>query len=817
MFYKNPLKPNSLEETGIAILRLLLFLTEFGNLRLISDDDIPSLLEESLESQYTRLDDITVSFDNKWIRQVWRYLQEKDLEKYDHLPVLPCPHDDVLHLRPLHGNYVCEKVEGFPPAPSALSAALGHLGVHVVASLPDFVVHHNEVLHSRVQPASRLGVLKSLGRLAREKTGIVDAAVSRFNTGARPDERFALVEILAAGLTPGHEEEMVEGKRARDVLRRLELFPVWPECLQKDMGTTSRRHEIKGAKRKAGEFQQNPAKFTSVQDNCHMVPDVGSHTLPPPSVMFSPKLIHCESKTSRQFASYLGATEMPLKNLVQKILAQLSRDDPANSDVKVFMRYFLDSPLFEDEQLKCLAKCIRFIPTLSVGLLRRVDELYNPKNSLLQDLFADEDRFPSRSFYQSGKSLLQSLKVLGLRDAATVRGPDLIAAATMIDKYCRSRKPEYVSIAKQKARALWEFLMEHSGSFPQDVILQLANLRCLPCLTARENAPADYPAAVPVCPEEYRNLGIARLTDICDHSKLMVVGAVKPVALVTVHKGSLCPLLYQPTSDNIIRHLEIVTSKFTKKQSHRFALMLHLIYSSLKQKYEEGDKSVKEHLKNMNCILTEEDGHFRRPCEFWVQDDNNDLDLSPYRFPLPSTLADEGFSEFFVACGCSPQQNSDTLKHVLREIQIKHTESRHSKDCKRDLSLVRHILKAIVKKEEFEKGEVLLPVYSCEEDVLQLALAKDCTVAPDPNVIELLSLEETMTVVHPDLKKNVALKLGALDLKSRTLSGVDDFEIDDSSYGQHEPLTIRLHNLLQDGYTDGFSIPKVGITCFFFL
>ena len=118
--------------------------------------------------------------------------------------------------------------------------------------------------------------------------------------------------------------------------------------------------------------------------------------------------------------------------------------------------------------------------------------------------------------------------------------------------------------------------------------------------------------------------------------------------------------------------------------------MLHLIYSSLKGRYDKGDESVKEQVKNANCILTEKDGHFRRPCEFWVQDeDSDDLDLSPYRFPLPTTLVDEGFSEFFVACGCSPRQDSDTLRNVLPEIRTKHTQSRHGeKDCKRDFSLV---------------------------------------------------------------------------------------------------------------------------------
>ena len=779
-----------------------LYLAGFGDLKLISDDDMPDLLEESLESQYTCIGDIRVSRDDPWIRQVWQYLQGKNLEAYDHLPLLPCPRDDVLQLRPLRGNYVCEKVDGFPPAPPALSAALGLLGVHVVAGLPDWVVRHSEVLHTRVQPASCLGVLNSLTRLAGEEAAAVDAAVSRFNTESKADERFALVEILSAGLKSGGGGEEKEWDAASDVLRRLELFPVWPDCFGKDPDHTDG-------------FQFNPRVFTSVQRNCRLTPDVSSHALLPPHVACSPKLLYCDSKTHRELASSLGANETTLIEVEEKILDRLSYGVSAtsgheeyNTDVQTFMTYFLESPAFKEEHLKQVAKRIRFVPTCLSGELRRAEELYNPEDNLLQDLFAGEDRFPRETFYRSGTSIPPGLKALGLRDATTVTAQDLIDAAIESDKYCSSRKPEHSSLAKRKAKALWELLTEHSGgSFPQAVFEQLANLQCLPCVT-RETAPPDYPAAVPVCPEEYGNLGIARPAVMCKHSDLWVVGSVKPVAPSTVRECSITSLFYQPTSDDVIRHLEIVTSRLTKEKSRHFASMLHLIYRSLKGRYDKGDESVKEQVKNTNCILTERDGHVRRPCEFWVQDeDSDDLDLSPYRFPLPTTLVDEGFSEFFVACGCSPRQDSDTLRNVLREIRTKHTQSRHGeRDCKRDFSLVQRILKAIVNKEDFEKKEVLLPVYSSEKDALQFAWAKDCTVAPDPTVIDVLSQEEAITFVHPDLDRDVALKLGALDLRSRTLTGVDDLEVDGSAFGQYELLTTRLRHLLQDGYTDGFFV-----------
>nr|KAG5700581.1 hypothetical protein BaRGS_015377 [Batillaria attramentaria] len=266
-------------------------------------------------------------------------------------------------------------------------------------------------------------------------------------------------------------------------------------------------------------------------------------------------------------------------------------------------------------------------------------------------------------------------------------------------------------------------------------------------------------------------------------------------------------LLAQPCPEDIIAHLQMVISKFSNTETRQFSAILYRIYTQLTSE----DMDVHGQLSNMRCILNERAGTFHRPSEFWAREAADDLDLKPHRFLLPSSLSDEDLEDFFLLCGCRQRQDSAMLNDVLHEIQQKYQESSCSKeDYRKDFKLVVNILETLKKNADVEVGEVLLPVYTTQKDTLILRPARECTVAPDPQTIEVLSEEEGLVFVHPDLHKHkdVALALGAIDLRSRTLTGVDNIDLEDEEYGQREALTTRLRNLLQEGYTDGFCVPK---------
>jgi sacsin len=62
---------------------------------------------------------------------------------------------------------------------------------------------------------------------------------------------------------------------------------------------------------------------------------------------------------------------------------------------------------------------------------------------------------------------------------------------------------------------------------------------------------------------------------------------------------------------------------------------------------------------------------------------------------------------------------------------------------------------------------------------------------------------QTVFYVHEDIPHDTAAKLGVPSLTESLLEDTEGVE----EWGQNEPLTRRIKNLLKD-YTDGFSVPK---------
>ncbi|KAK7488211.1 hypothetical protein BaRGS_00020518 [Batillaria attramentaria] len=781
---------------------LLLKLARRIGMKPVDDAVFPKLLQQSIRTTF-RSRTALLPLQDRWIRLVWHYLQDKSLTEYDHLPLLPCVQEDQLELRPLQGNYICEKLPGFPPASPSLSRALRHLGITVITSLPDFL-HHDEVLHTRVQPASHMGLVKCLAKVAKGCSS-VHVIADGFNHAASTEERQALVHCL-------HVECAVEGgqeahwNESRTLLSLLQLFPAWPD-------NTRENRKGNTKKQKKGRASDLATTHISVSEEKRMTPEVKSQDLPR-TVSFAPRLLDCSENSHRRLAERLGARETSVSDIYREMLTTLCTSTRAAGHIQFpqdeiiqFMSVFIQSPAFDDARLKELAKKIRFVPCSQSKDMRRPDELYDPEDDLLQELFLQEDRFPLDSFFRLDSSVLRNLRQLGLLGRSSILPAHLIETAMSIDRLCHTTKQTSVNrkAALRKSKALWRYLKQNGSQMNQETLEALSEYRCLPCVSAGNDRPQDYPKSVPLCPEPYRELAIARPREMNYFSALHVVGSVRPVAVEEVTLPHT--FLAQPCPEDIIAHLQMVISKFSKTETRQFSVILYRIYTQLTSE----DMDVHGQLSNMRCILNERAGTFHRPSEFWAREAADDLDLKPHRFLLPSSLSDEDLEDFFLSCGCRQRQDSAMLNDVLHEIQQKYQESSCSKeDCRKDFKLVVKILETLKKNADVEVGEVLLPVYTTQKNTLILRPARECTVAPDPQTIELLSEEEGLVFVHPDLHKHkdVALALGAIDLRSRTLTGVDNIDLEDKEYGQREALTTRLRNLLQEGYTDGFCVPK---------
>nr|KAG5705985.1 hypothetical protein BaRGS_010875 [Batillaria attramentaria] len=233
----------------------------------------------------------------------------------------------------------------------------------------------------------------------------------------------------------------------------------------------------------------------------------------------------------------------------------------------------------------------------------------------------------------------------------------------------------------------------------------------------------------------------------------------------------------------------------------QYRLILSGIFQFLNK--NRSDWTVKQTLQEQNCVLVESGEEFVRCDKFWVQrKQGNDIDLKPYRFPLPGDMMEA--KDLFLQCGSAQRQDESMLQQVLEEIRSSHEDQMPSQEkFDRDLSLVKQILDKLKTCQFIPKGTVLLPIEHDQGRVLKFRPASECTIGGQAGTFD--AEEQEIFCVLQDIHTSTAKSLGALDIRERALTGVEGL---DFKYEQVEELTTRLHNLLNDSYTDGFSVPK---------
>ena len=156
--------------------------------------DVPELIERSLRARFGDQQP-SVSYDDHWIQQVWKFLAHRDLNSFSHLTLLPEQKADGMTLLPLHGVYVCSSVKGMAHLPPGMASCLTKLGVVVLPELPDYVARHTEVLGRWVHYPSTEGLLEALKRI-NDDVALRRRATECFNASASTEEKGALAAFM---------------------------------------------------------------------------------------------------------------------------------------------------------------------------------------------------------------------------------------------------------------------------------------------------------------------------------------------------------------------------------------------------------------------------------------------------------------------------------------------------------------------------------------------------------------------------------------------------------------------------------------------
>ncbi|KAL5020416.1 hypothetical protein ScPMuIL_003308 [Solemya velum] len=688
-----------------------------------------------------------------WIDSVWNYLNEhfEDLQPLEDCPLLPYQIDQQskeIRLCRLSETMILKETRGTESLPNMLCEALQLLGVLVLPSLRESVLGHPGLLDQFVKSPSSHGVLEVLSECTEED-------INNFNDKSSKQQKIALLTYL-------HSLTMLP-KTAIGTLRKLKLF-------------SSTEHP--GSER----------VFKSVEECNDVAPEQS------PSVKFPKCLLYLEVSADRQFASLLGCETVTVEKLVKENLQMIQLHDQNHyspQDLSEFMMYFLANiEHFQDSQETMeLAKTVRFLcdNTCTAG------DLYDPEDPLLKELFLQETRFPTSPF--NSQISLRGLRKIGLRNSNSknqypIHVEDVLETAEWLDQSAENGEQQ-----GRKSKALIAVL-EKFPHFLQDSKTR-NRFRNLKWITA-DTKTVGFPELLPW----HESTELFRPSDVCSHDYSHVVGSVMPVVSTSTAVIERFGWEQLPPITKVLEQLDLISRMYKSCNKHELFKTICLIYKHLSGRVMEISNKNKTDLNQSNCIWTG-DG-FCRPCFIYSRQKSTDIDLKPYLYPVPEELVE--CSAFLRTLDCHESQTIDALLTVQNSVRNRSESVCPEWNPQRDLQMVVQILNRLKENSSqlSDDQTILFPVCTPDASVLVLKPADECTYCDNSGLKDLIEEEvDSIALVHQDVPTSTAEALGVKSLMQNLFSDSEGIQ----EWGQQEPLTTRLHSLLE-GYSDGVSVLK---------
>ncbi|KAL5004239.1 hypothetical protein ScPMuIL_017695 [Solemya velum] len=742
-------------------------LEEIYQLQQLKQEMVPQLIELTVQANSEKnvtsdrdvwnIDD-TTKLNESWLDHVWEYLSchFKDLKPLDEVPLIPVQNRKLSGGRGLikpSERMIVQETRGTDSLSDLLCEALEYLGVLVLPVLSDSVLAHPGLLGTVVMSPSIHGFVQSIA-------GCSDTDVLKFNAKSTRQHRAAVIDYL-------HGTSELPNA-AVCTLRKLKLFrsTIHPEITKSDV---------------------------SVEECNQIVPD------PNLPFKFPRQLLILDSSADQQLTSLLGCTTVPIKNLVTQVVQTISQSERLDrthyslQDVEDFMVYFV-SNIEEFDDLKETMELARNVAFLGDNPAI-VSCFYDPTDLLLQELFLQEPRFPPKPF--DSDNFVRGLRKLGLRSSDLnktnhIRVEDILETAQWLNQSSEDGVMEMSW--KRKSIALFTVLEKFPHFLKESLLLE--NLKQLKWITPAKRH-EGYP---PVLPWHDSNLNCYP-ADVCSEQYYPVVGSVMAV-VTTISTEMLSAFGWEqaPPIDMVLKQLEIVSEKYQSHYKPQLFETICLIYEHLSSRLEEITEENQRKLCESNCVWFG-DGFCKPQC-IYVDQFSSDVDLKPYLFPRPEELLD--FSAFLRKLGCYTSQTTDALLYVQELMRLKLVTGSCEENPKRDLQITIQILNKLKDNPELTiDRRVLFPICTSNDSKLVLKPAGDCTYCDQGWLEGLTDDDDSVILVHSDVPNGTAQALGVKSLMQNMFSDTEGIQ----EWGQHEPLTTRLHSLLE-GYSDGFSVLK---------
>ena len=772
-------------------------------LRKLTAAKVAELISTSMPPEWRQQQIVSLPhyrFPSDWFQKFWEWVRSKSLQSFAGNLILPISQSSQQYgvdfrVTRLNANSAVVYIPQFTYCSPSLAAALDKLQVRYVKAADFLYLEHRQLT----------SCLKQFNA-----SGILDAIALSTSTFQLPmvsmtsEEACNLREFLSSGSTYALNQWQLS------TLQNLAIFTTAQNSSGNLYSVISAAHS--SLLRKAVVEPENPV--------------VSASHLPPNLLMFSHehyqvKLLRCLSG-SVAFPSNLDFILDYLFPLIQRrVYPDHLLDDLMREILDMFQILISRAPYRRQQQLLSALQSLPFLRT-QPGTRKCPHELFDPSVQLLCELYKSEPVFPTLPFDKT--RYLQHLRIFGLR--TTVKPQEIVdiiyAISTPAKKY-----PQSVDNTKlSRAKAVLEYLSKCDSSTLSVTVTTSYQWRSqrYPFSTALKNLATDR-NWLPVCsspPEDYPSCLQWKGKDLASH----FISLSSPVLIPTAYNfnsislvvGSQVYLLDStlPSSvsnifaagisvHHILAHFKEVIHCKQEVSTDAMTHIVDLIYKYL----QTSNKQYPQQLHGLNSfpewIWIKRQNIFVSP-DIVAMNQNSSFrhNLEPYIYILPDDLV--RYSDLFTAFGMEHTVTQSQIVSVLSMIEYKGSGSNESEAWQTVMSILNWLTSDGTQEPCLsEKGTLYVPVES-DSSWPQLMEPSEVVYTDNDFLKEFLTSTddgEEYTFVHHRIHPKMAHKLGVTPLSEYLDISEDTFE----DAGQHEPLTVRLKNILKD-YKDGLTIVK---------
>ncbi|XP_068670657.1 sacsin-like isoform X3 [Montipora foliosa] len=752
-------------------------MTECTQLRLLSKEDVARLIHQALPHDWENGgrvswypdDDSHDHPSRDWINLLWRYLAKhfpsaKDLQLFKDIPLIPLSlsQTPVTLTRLCYPSPILLKDVMNVSVNATMAKALQKLGLIVLPSCPTSLSHHPAIAEF-LNPPTVEGVLKAM--VVSSSTMVEEVFSKTVKTNLSSKEK-QLLRTFFAKVRPS--------VLTREQCTLLKSLPIFETIFQ---------------------------EFVSMKDGLHAAP---LQPLPIPSFQ---DLIDISQEDSKSFALLLKVRILKPTELLREIIFPDVKKGKYSSEQidqlicyvqEQFADFIKTDPLFKSSMQE--------LPFVEKKRQRvTASKVFDPRNKVLQRIFAHEDIFPVGEIYHSPAILLM-LEDLGMKGEQHITARDILRTARIVSKVTS------LSIAKQKSEAILTYLLSNPKKLLELVDGQQLGtfLSEIVWVSRLEQKTPQFPPSLRWWTEDEgrQKKYFFKPTELKSHCQASVIGTVKPVVKVDP-RSEICRYFgwqSKPEVVTVIQHLQNVIASYSKDEKAYYIFVVNEIYSFLSGKNPDAVKRALNGVKIVAWIWNG-DG-FSSPDNVLLYKPT--IDLTPYILFLPSEMkSHEGLFQLF---GMKKTSDPTVLLQVLRMMKEKYGDGniKHSPaDVRRDIQLSVDILNDVANAElpDVVMANVLLPTYGKDNSSVRLEPVEHCMYGEHDEWlrVEDNGNEHECLFVHPFVPNKTAQLLG-VPSKTHRLLNPDELSIGEE-FGQEERLTTRLNRLLED-YTDGFAVVK---------